>query len=102
MIINDNEAIYFVDIDNHRVIQWKFSDETYQVVAGNNRCGKRNRQLSYPTDVLLDKRNNCIIIADRENHRIMRWSLQDGTNTGQVLIDHINCQRLAMDKHGTI
>ncbi|CAF2254429.1 unnamed protein product, partial [Rotaria magnacalcarata] len=68
-----------------------------QGVAGGE--GKRNglHQLNYPTDVLIDKETDSLIICDRENQRVVRWSRRSGATQGEILIDNINCWGLAMD-----
>ncbi|CAF4162070.1 unnamed protein product [Rotaria sordida] len=72
-------------------------DENGQVVAGGNGYGNRLDQLSGPTDVLIDKETNSLIICDRMNERVVRWSHRSGTIQGEILIDNIRCWGLAMD-----
>jgi hypothetical protein len=43
-----------------------------QVVAGGNGKGNRMDQLNKPTDVIVDKKTNSLIIADTENNRVVR------------------------------
>ncbi|CAF4961169.1 unnamed protein product, partial [Rotaria socialis] len=47
---------------------------------------------------LIDKETDSLIICDRWNRRIVRWSRRSGTTQGEILIDNIDCARLAMDK----
>lgn len=54
-------------------------------------------QLNSPTDVLVDKKTNRLIIADRLNRRVVQWSLFSIGNQGEVLIDDIDPFGLAMD-----
>ncbi|CAF1523096.1 unnamed protein product, partial [Rotaria sordida] len=68
-----------------------------QVVAGGNGQGNRLDQLSYPTDVLIDKEMDSLIICDLGNQRVVRWSRRSGTTQGEILIDNIKCWGLAMD-----
>ncbi|CAF1539411.1 unnamed protein product, partial [Rotaria sordida] len=68
-----------------------------QVVAGVNGRGNRLDQLNCPTDVLIDKETDSLIICDRENRRVVRWSRRSGTTQGEILIDNIACCGLAMD-----
>ncbi|CAF4027148.1 unnamed protein product, partial [Rotaria sordida] len=72
-------------------------DTNGQVVAGGNGQGNRLDQLYYPTDVLIDKETDSLIISDRDNLRIVRWSRRSGTTQGEILIDNIACRGLAMD-----
>ncbi|CAF4524822.1 unnamed protein product, partial [Rotaria magnacalcarata] len=80
-------------------MQWKNGDTTNgQVVAGGNGQGNGLNQLNRPTDVLIDKEKDSLIICDCGNDRVVRWSRRNGTTQGEVLIDNINCYGLAMDE----
>ncbi|CAF1608760.1 unnamed protein product, partial [Rotaria magnacalcarata] len=68
------------------------------VVAGGNGAGSGLYQLYHPTDVLIDKETDSLIICDWGNDRVVRWSRRNGTTQGEVLIDNINCCGLAMDE----
>ncbi|CAF1324556.1 unnamed protein product [Rotaria sordida] len=70
-------------------------DTNGQVVAGGNGQGNRLDQLDRPTDVLIDKETDSLIICDTE--RVVRWSRRSGTSQGEILIDNIDCWGLAMD-----
>ncbi|CAF4296799.1 unnamed protein product [Rotaria sordida] len=72
-------------------------DTNGQVVAGGNRQGNRLDQLYWPSDVLIDKETDSLIICDRENRRVVRWSRRSGTTQGEILIDNIRCWGFAMD-----
>ncbi|CAF4149897.1 unnamed protein product [Rotaria sordida] len=72
-------------------------DTNGQVVAGGNGVGDRLDQLNSPTDVLIDKETDSLIICDHWNQRVVRWSRRSGTTQGEILIDNIRCWGLAMD-----
>ncbi|CAF4177456.1 unnamed protein product, partial [Rotaria sordida] len=72
-------------------------DTNGQVVAGGNGKGNRLDQLNCPTDVLIDKETDSLIICDLGNDRVVRWSRRSGTTQGEILIDNILCWGLAMD-----
>ncbi|CAF1372049.1 unnamed protein product [Rotaria sordida] len=72
-------------------------DTNGQVVAGGNGKGNRSDQLNYPTDVLIDKETDSLIICDQGNRRVVRWSRRSGTTRGEILIDNISSYGLAMD-----
>ncbi|CAF1365013.1 unnamed protein product [Rotaria sordida] len=72
-------------------------DTNGQVVAGGNGEGNRLDQLYGPKDVLIDKETDSLIICDRLNRRVVRWSRRSGTTQGEILIDNIHCYGLAMD-----
>ena len=57
--------------------------------------------MNWPTDIIVDKQKNSLIIADRDNRRVMRWSRQNKTNQ-QILMSDIDCAGLTMDKNGFI
>ncbi|CAF3504980.1 unnamed protein product, partial [Rotaria sp. Silwood2] len=82
---------------NHRIIQWRIGDTNGQVIAGGHGKGNRSNQLHYTTDVLIDKETDSLIICDRGNIRVVRWSRHSGTTQGEILIDNIYCIGLAMD-----
>ncbi|CAF4311735.1 unnamed protein product, partial [Rotaria sordida] len=70
-------------------------DTNGQVVAGGNGEGNRLDQLNYPTNVLIDKETDSLIICG--TGRVVRWSRRSGTTQGEILIDNIDCYGLAMD-----
>ena len=59
-------------------------------------------QLNGPTDVIVDTKNNSLIICDQGNRRVVEWSRQNGTKNGQILISDIDCYGITMDKNGYI
>ncbi|CAF1398098.1 unnamed protein product [Rotaria sordida] len=72
-------------------------DTNGQVVAGGNNYGNRLDQLWLPSDVLIDKETDSLIICDLGNERVVRWSRRSGTTQGEILINDIRCFGLAMD-----
>ncbi|CAF1100336.1 unnamed protein product [Rotaria sordida] len=72
-------------------------DKNGQVVAGGNGQGNRWDQLDRPTDVLIDKEMDSLIICDWGNRRVVRWSRRSGATQGEIHIDNIWCYGLAMD-----
>lgn len=71
--IDEEKTIYIVDRFNHRVIAWDKDATSGRVVAGGNGRGNRNNQLYEPMKVIVDTLNDCLIIADYGNKRIVRW-----------------------------
>ncbi|CAF3786614.1 unnamed protein product, partial [Rotaria socialis] len=79
--------------------QWKNGDTTNgQVVAGGKGAGNGLNQLNQPSDVLIDKETDSLIICDYGNQRVVRWSRRSDTTQGEILIDNIVCWGLAMDE----
>ncbi|CAF4279229.1 unnamed protein product, partial [Rotaria sordida] len=97
IFVDDDQTIVIADYNNHRIIQWEMGDKNGQVVAGGNGQGNRWDQLDRPTDVLIDKETDSLIICDWGNRRVVRWSRRSGTTQGEILIDNIWCDKLAMD-----
>ncbi|CAF5221370.1 unnamed protein product, partial [Rotaria magnacalcarata] len=99
LFVDDDQTVVIADHENHRFMQWKNGDTTNgQVVAGGKGAGNGLNQLNGPTDVLIDKETDSLIICDAEAERVVRWSHRSGTTQGEVLIDDIDCWGLAMDE----
>ncbi len=95
---DDNQCIYIADYDNHRIVEWKSGAKMGQVVAGGNGQGNRMDQLNCPTDVIVDKKTDSLIICDYGNRRVVRWSRRNGTK-GQIIILDIDCNGGTMDNN---
>ena len=100
-IDHQTQMIYIADCTNHRIIERNLNANTGRIAAGGNGKGKRLDQLSEPIDVVVDRQNNDLIISDYGNRRVMRWSL-NSNSPSQIIIDDIDCNRLAMHKDGTL
>ncbi|CAF1280548.1 unnamed protein product, partial [Rotaria magnacalcarata] len=99
LVVDDDQTVVIADYWSDRIIQWKNGDTTNgQVVAGGNGVGNGLNQLYQPTNVLVDKETDSLIICDRDNQRVVRWSRRSGTTQGEILIDDIDCWGLAMDE----
>jgi sugar lactone lactonase YvrE len=98
---DDDQCILIADFNNHRIVEWKLGTKIGQVVAGGNGEENQTYQLNYPTDVIVDKKTNSLIICDGGNRRVVRWSRQNGTN-GQTIISDIDCWGLTMDNNGDL
>jgi sugar lactone lactonase YvrE len=93
--VDDNQTVYVADKLNHRIVGWKSGAVNGQIVAGGNEVNLLNN----PTDVIVDKEGNNLIICDSGNRRVVRYPLKNGTG-GQTIISNIDCSRLTMDNHG--
>ncbi|CAF4046764.1 unnamed protein product [Adineta steineri] len=98
---DDHQTIYIAEYWNHRIVEWKYGAKNGEVVAGGNGYGNRSDQLSFPTDVIVDKKNNSLIICDYGNRRVVRWPRQNGTN-GETIISDIDCYGLTIDNNGDL
>jgi hypothetical protein len=101
MYIYNNETIYVADSLNHRIVVWIDNLSNGQVVAGGNGAGDRDDQLNNPTNVIADKKDDCLTICDYGNRRVVKWSRQNGT-CGETIISNIGCSGLIMDNNGYI
>ena len=70
-IDDDNQSIVIADFANHRIVEWKIRASHGKVIAGGQGYGNQLNQLNYPTDVLIDKETNSLLIADRWNRRVL-------------------------------
>ena len=96
-IDDDNQSIVIADWGNHRIVEWKIGASHGKVIVGGQGEGNRLDQLYYPTDVLIDKETNSLFIADRDNRRVLRWPRRQDTTQGEVIIDNVVCEGLAID-----
>ena len=96
-----NQKIYIADCENHRIVEWSLDKNIARIIVGENGPGNRLDQLSYPSDVIIDQQNNDLIIADQKNRRVMRWSRQLNLSS-QIVINDVDCARLAMHDDGTL
>ena len=96
-----DQTIYIADSWNHRILEWKFNAKHNRIVAGGNGKESRIDQLNLPTDVIIDRHDNSLIVADHGNRRVMRWSRQANVH-GQILISDIDCYGLAMHEDGSL
>ncbi|CAF5210218.1 unnamed protein product, partial [Rotaria magnacalcarata] len=79
LFVVDGQTMVIADWGNSRIVQWKNGDTTNgQVVAGGNGQGNGLNQLNQPTDVLIDKETDSLIICDWGNRRVVRWSRRSG------------------------
>ncbi|CAF4868145.1 unnamed protein product [Rotaria socialis] len=98
LFVDGDQTVIIADNENHRIIQWKKDDTTHgQIVAGGNGQENQLNQLAWPTDVLVDKESDSLIICDYGNCRVVRWLRRSDTTQGEILIENVKCYGLAMD-----
>ncbi|CAF3894216.1 unnamed protein product [Adineta steineri] len=98
---NDHQTIYTADWKNDRIVEWEWGAQSGEVVAGGNELENRSDPLYYPSDVIVDKKNDSLIICDYGNRRVVQWPRQNATN-GETIISNIDCSRLTMDNNGDL
>ena len=80
-------------------MEWKFGARNGTVVAGGNGIGNRSDQLWSPLAVIVDQKNDSLIICDLRNRRVVVWSRQNATS-GDTIISNITCWSIIMDNKG--
>ncbi|CAF4028007.1 unnamed protein product [Adineta steineri] len=99
---NDNDQMmYIVDGHNDRVVKWKQGEKNGEVIAGGNGYGNQTNQLWSPTDIIIDKSTDSLIICDLKNRRVVRWFNKKNIHQ-QIILSNIDCSDIAMDNNGDI
>ncbi|CAF1566838.1 unnamed protein product, partial [Adineta ricciae] len=101
LYVDDDLTIYVADTRNSRVMEWKYNAISGSIVAGVNGWGRDDDQLFFPTDVIVDKRTDSLIICDRGNDRIVRWSRQNRTRRETIKL-YGGCHGLTMHDDGSL
>ena len=96
-----DQTVYVVDYGNHRIVEWKSNATNGQIVTSSDEKGSQLNQLNHPTDMIIDHRDNSLIIADRGNKRVIRWSRQ-ATVRERIIIRNIECCGLTMHDDGSL
>ncbi|CAF0987918.1 unnamed protein product [Adineta steineri] len=97
LFIVEDETMVIVESENNRVIQWKIGDTNGQVLAGGNETGNKLNQLNFPSDMVIDKWTDSLIICNRFGKQVVRWYQHNGIMQGEPLINDISCYGLAID-----
>ncbi|CAF2715152.1 unnamed protein product [Rotaria sp. Silwood2] len=99
LYVDDDQTVLIADYDNHRIVEWKPGATNGQVLIGGNGPGNRTDQLNGPADVIVDKETDSLIICERENRRVTRWSRRN-RKSGETIIENIDCWGLTIDNQG--
>ncbi len=99
LYVGHDQNVYIADYDNHRIVEWKNGATSGQIIAGGNKRGNRKDQLNHPTDIIVDKKSDSLIICDYDNKRVLRWPRINGTS-GETIISDVNCYGVKMDNNG--
>ncbi|CAF1319197.1 unnamed protein product [Rotaria magnacalcarata] len=68
-------TLYVADSGNHRVMRWTQGDNKQgTVIVGGNGEGAGANQLNRPEGLSFDRLGN-LYVADRDNHRVQRFSI---------------------------
>jgi len=101
---DEEQCIYIADSGNSRIVKWKLDggSDDGEIVAGGNGRGDRIDQLNCPFDVIVDEKKKSLIICDRDNRRVVRWSLQNSNGEKEILVENILCWGLIMNENGDL
>ena len=72
-----------------------------EIVAGGNGQGNRLDQLDRPTDVVIDKKSDTLIICDNGNDRLIRVSHHNRKYQPTIILNS-SCNTLAIDNNGIL
>ena len=98
--MDDEDTVILAEAENQCIKGWKQGATSGRVLAGGYGIGNRHDQVYRPTDVILDKETDTLIICEAFNRRVTRWPRRSGTRSGETIIDNIFCHGLAMDDEG--
>jgi sugar lactone lactonase YvrE len=101
VFIDDDQVMYIADSTNDRIVKWHCGSKSGELVAGGRGNGDRSDQLNCPTDVIVDKGRDGLIICDYKNRRVVRWPFRGGSN-GETIISNIDCHGLAIGENGCL
>ena len=101
---HQQQHIYITDYGNSRIVKWKLDggSEEGEIVAGGNGRGNRIDQWNEPSDVIVDENNKSFIICDRDNRRVVQWSLENPNGEKEILVENIRCWGLMMNENGDL
>ncbi|CAM4765287.1 unnamed protein product [Rotaria magnacalcarata] len=66
LFLDNDQTLYIAEWANHRIVEWKIRAASGRIAAGGN------GQLKHPSDVILDKARDSLLICDVGNKRIVR------------------------------
>lgn len=73
--------VYVLDPSNNRVVRWSPNATIGTLVAGGNGQGSNSNHFNIPSEFYLDELHSHLYIADSNNHRIQRVTLDGSMNT---------------------
>ena len=103
--IHDDGTLFIADTENHRIVRWKPKATQGKIIVGDEGQGNRIDQLNGPVAVLIDRVNNCLIVSEEGNRRVMQWSLNPRSQNwikDKVIISDIRSYGLSIDDGGSL
>ncbi|CAF1113463.1 unnamed protein product [Adineta ricciae] len=99
--IDQNKTLYIADRGNRRIVRWKCDANEGQIIAGENEAEQESYQLSNSINMIIDETNSSLIIADRNNRRVIQHFHRDPSYL-QNLINNIDGYSVSKDKYGCL
>jgi sugar lactone lactonase YvrE len=101
LIVDDDDGtVYIADWWNNRVMTWKQNEIVGRIVVGENR--NELEDLFRPSDLVIDKEQNCFIISDNGKRRVVRFSCKNTITSVETILDNILCWGLTIDDAGSL
>lgn len=95
-------TIYIADWQNHRIVVLKDGEKEGYAIHGDTRNKNESEKLLGPSHIVNDKENNCLIVSDNGNRRIIRLFHQNGVIRTETLLENTCAWGLAMDDEGSL
>lgn len=89
----DDGTVYVADSGNSRIVSWSPIDGKTANVLTN---------LDFPTNILIEKVTNSLIIADNGAREVLQWFFNGKLRIPATIIANIECYGLAMDREGSL
>lgn len=86
LYVDDNENVYVLDGDNHRVVKWEPNATDGILIAGSDiqgQSGNKLNELYNPRDFQVTK-DGKVYVADSHNYRILKFT--EGVKDGELIL----------------
>ncbi|CAF1342551.1 unnamed protein product [Adineta steineri] len=100
LIVDDDRTVYIADWWNNRVMACKQNEIEGCIVVGENR--DELEELFRPSDLIIDKEQDCFIISDNGKRRVVRCSRENTVTSVETILDNILCWGLTIDDEGSL
>jgi hypothetical protein len=87
--VDDDDQNIYIDSFNDHIMDWKLNANNGQIVAGGNGQGNLPQPSRITTDVIIDKKNDSLIICDNGNKQEVLWSCPNST-IRRIIITNID------------
>ncbi|CAF2746111.1 unnamed protein product [Rotaria sp. Silwood2] len=101
VFVGDDQNVYVADPVNDRIVEWKAGAKEGRLAAGGGEVMQGTNKLASPSDVIIDKKTDSLIICDTDRRRVIRWRRTADTEDETIATD-IDCKGLTIDENGTI